>query len=434
MTFTQRIVTGSTDAMSAVIGIILLSGYCFFREKRTRAEVAFMILLGLGIMDGICESMACLVPGYAWMMIPGYLANDLMPLTYTYYLMFKIREREAISSRLLYIAVPASIGAVVVHFMSVLNSNLLTAVENGFPVFGQSSSEGIMIAFIIIIDLAALVQHRRSLGTQRCLLFACIAILPMVVPYAMSFFSGSHVRLSIIMLTLLTLYVRVHVLDMHRMADQEKELTRSRMDLMISQIRPHFLYNALSVIYYLCERDPETAQQAVGDFTAFLRNNLDAMEHEQQRPFSRELEVLKSYLSLESLRYGKRLSVEYDIGAKDFMIPALSVQPLVENAVKHGIAPKKGGGTVRIRSGETETGYVVEVEDDGVGYNPVTRSKEEHTGIGLKNVAERLSITCGGTLTVRRLSGEGGTLARIVLPKTGNGQMRQHETQEGKEE
>ena len=89
---------------------------------------------------------------------------------------------------------------------------------------------------------------------------------------------------------------------------------------------------------------------------------------------------------------------------------------------------------MRIRSGETETGYVVEVEDDGVGYNPVTRSKEEHTGIGLKNVAERLSIICGGTLTVRRLSGEGGTLARIVLPKTGNGQMRQHETQERKEE
>ena len=117
----------------------------------------------------------------------------------------------------------------------------------------------------------------------------------------------------------------------------QKELYQARVQIMVSQIRPHFMYNALSSIAILCKLEPETAYKATITFSDYLRENMDSLKQTAPVPFTKELEHLKKYLYIEKLRFSDMLNIEYDITAEDFEIPLLFVQPLVENAIKHGV-------------------------------------------------------------------------------------------------
>ncbi len=198
--------------------------------------------------------------------------------------------------------------------------------------------------------------------------------------------------------------------------EQEKELAESRISIMMSQIQPHFLYNSLNSIYHLCGKNPQLAQQAINDFSEYLRGNLDSLKRKSPVPFDVELKHIEIYLSLEKMRLDEELDIVYDIETKDFMIPSLAVQPLVENAVKYGIAKSEVGGTVRIATKEYESFYEIIVEDDGIGYDMTQEPSDDKTHIGIENVKKRLWTMCHATLTIESAAGE-GTKAIIHLPK-----------------
>lgn len=199
----------------------------------------------------------------------------------------------------------------------------------------------------------------------------------------------------------------------------EKELYEAKVAVMASQIRPHFMYNALTSIAMMCTIDPETAQEATVTFAKYLRENMDSLKQKAPVPFVHELEHLKKYLYIEKLRFGKKLNIEYDIQADDFVIPLLSVQPLVENAVKHGVGMKKKGGTVKISSRETDTAFEVIISDDGVGFDTSAERKDDgRSHVGMENTRTRLKEMCGGEVIIESTVGE-GTAARIILPKEG---------------
>ena len=202
-----------------------------------------------------------------------------------------------------------------------------------------------------------------------------------------------------------------------RAKELEKELKENQMSLAMSQIKPHFIYNALNSIYQLCEDDVELAQQTIGDFSDYLQRSLSAVERKSLISFGEELKHVKTYLKLEQLRFGKRLNVEYHVEQADFMLPALSVQPLVENAVKHGICKKgENGGTVILTVKESPDCYEVMVSDDGAGFVPGSEAKGEGTHVGIRNVRKRLDILCHGTLEIESEPGK-GTTATIRIPK-----------------
>lgn len=202
-----------------------------------------------------------------------------------------------------------------------------------------------------------------------------------------------------------------------RAARMDAELTRSRTSIMLSQIQPHFLYNALCVIQDLCHGKAPEAERATIAFSRFLRGNLDSLKAEAPIPFARELDHTKYYLTLEAMRFGARLRVDYDIRAERFCLPAMTLQPIVENAVRYGVMKREEGGTVRIKSLETEEHYIVTVEDDGVGFDPYQKHADGRTHIGIDNVRQRLR-QIGGDLTVVSRPGE-GTTASLTLPKGG---------------
>lgn len=199
----------------------------------------------------------------------------------------------------------------------------------------------------------------------------------------------------------------------------EKEAYEAKVAVMASQIRPHFMYNALTSIAMMCQIDPETAQEATITFAKYLRGNMDSLKQTKPVPFEVELEHLKKYLYIEKLRFGKKLNVEYDIQATDFKLPMLSVQPLVENAVKHGVGMKKNGGTVTIISRDTGNAYEVIVRDDGVGFDTDAPKKDDgRSHVGMENTRSRLKEMCGGTVNIESTV-DVGTTATIILPKEG---------------
>jgi two-component system, LytTR family, sensor kinase len=204
--------------------------------------------------------------------------------------------------------------------------------------------------------------------------------------------------------------------EMLRTKKQEQELADSRIAIMLSQIQPHFLYNSLNSIRQLCKNDPIAAQTAIEDFATYLRGNLDSIKRNTPVPFTKELEHIRIYLSLEKMRFEDELQIIWSVETADFMLPALTVQPLVENAVKYGVGKKPCGGTVTIATMEKPDAYVITVRDDGVGYDPMETQDDGRTHIGIDNVRSRLAFMCGGTLRIETAPGM-GTTATVRIPK-----------------
>ena len=199
-----------------------------------------------------------------------------------------------------------------------------------------------------------------------------------------------------------------------RAAKLEKELEDSRIAIMLSQIKPHFLYNVLNTIYHLYRKEPETAQEAVSTFAEYLRCNMLSIEKQDPIHFSEEYQHIQTYLSLEQIRFRDKLGIIYDIQVMDFKLPPLTVEPLVENAVKHGVTKKRGGGTVTVSTCKTDEGIQITVADTGVGFDPESYMEDGKPHIGIRNVRSRLRNTVGGSLSIT--SSENGTVAVVTIP------------------
>lgn len=197
-----------------------------------------------------------------------------------------------------------------------------------------------------------------------------------------------------------------------REKEMQAELEKSKTAVMFSQIQPHFLYNSLGAIRELCRQDPEDARNALGTFITYLRGNMDSIQREHTIHFSKELNHISAYLQLEKLRFGEDLNVVYDVQETDFFIPSLTIQPLVENAVKHGICGREDGGTVTLHTHREGDAVIVKILDDGVGFDVDNIEKLEH--VGIKNVRNRLKYIVNGTLDIESKK-DVGTTATITI-------------------
>ncbi len=206
-------------------------------------------------------------------------------------------------------------------------------------------------------------------------------------------------------------------LHLQNVRARERDLrTQQRVQIMLSQIKPHFLYNALGAIEALCDTDPRAAKAATVKFSKYLRSNLNAISQEGAIPFEKELSHTKLYLGLEQTRFEDALQVIYRINTTDFSLPALTLEPIVENAVRHGVRGNPDGrGTVTIRTERYPDYIELSVQDNGPGFDPSRIPADGRSHIGISNVRERLERVCGGSLQIRSIPG-GGTLVIIRLP------------------
>jgi len=204
-----------------------------------------------------------------------------------------------------------------------------------------------------------------------------------------------------------------------KLAEQEKALMQARMDALISQINPHFLFNTLNTVSSLIRFDPDTARTVLLKLANILRRRLKSQMHFV--PLKQEMEFIDDYLDIEVVRFGPdKLQICKQVEAEtlDFMIPSMILQPLLENAIRHGVGPKIEGGTITLRVTRDKGQLLIEVLDDGVGIPEQRRPGVLDSGIGISNVHERLKVLYGQDFSMRIESQHGkGTAIRIEIPE-----------------
>ena len=268
-------------------------------------------------------------------------------------------------------------------------------------------------AAILVLNLIGLFRRRNrfSKRQQQALLVYMAAPLAAIVIQMFSYgvllvSLGTLVGAYVMFIFILTEQTDIAV-------RQARENAEKEFGLKVLQMRPHFIYNAMTSIYYLVDTDPEAAKGAIRDFSQYLHRNFSAVVKTENVPFEEELAHTRAYLAIEKTRFGERLDVRYDTPETAFSLPPLTVEPIVENAVKHGMDPDLDALHILIRTRSLADAWEITVINDGAEFD---LSESDGEGVGLKNVSDRLRIMCGGTLTITPLEG-GGADVTLRIPK-----------------
>lgn len=261
------------------------------------------------------------------------------------------------------------------------------------PCTRWNSSETISWIFILGVLGDLLIYY--CMGSSFGLLFTMLAFLFYVIYVGISF--GAQYR------------------EQEKLLEnKEKQVAQSRVTAMMGQIRSHFIFNILNAISGMCKYDPEKADKTIICFARYLRANMDIMQNDQPVTFHTALQHLEDYITLEQIRFGDKIHFVTDITQEHFMLPSLILQPIVENAIKHGLTPKPSGGTITLRTWVDGGDIKISIRDDGVGFD--VNSVDESKSVGLSNVRFRLQYMMHGCLSIESTPGHGTTVT-ISLPQ-----------------
>ena len=275
-------------------------------------------------------------------------------------------------------------------------------------------SQGYQVVVLTAVFIISV--FNKKLNVREKIAFSSYCILPLIATILQNIFAGYAITYASIIVAVEILFFFVNVQKNIDLLQEEEKNQEAQVKLMLSQIQPHFMYNSLSAISTLITTDPEKAQTSLDEFTEYLRTNLASITETRLIPFVTELKHIQTYVSLERMRFNDRINVIYDIGTTDFFIPPLTIQPIVENAIKHGILKKIEGGTVTITTYETDTEVIVEIKDDGIGFDLKNINFDENVHFGLKNISYRIKQTCNGDLNITSKKNV-GTNIRVTFKK-----------------
>ena len=269
---------------------------------------------------------------------------------------------------------------------------------------------------ITVLNLIGAFRQRNRLSKRYYLAFLT-ELLPMAVAMFIHFFVPVFELLTIAIVIGALSMLGIILSDQNgQYLRQQRDIAHQRASIMVLQMRPHFIYNTMMSIYYLCKQNPDLAQQVTLDFTTYLRKNFTAIASEDLIPFSEELEHTRAYLAVEQAQFDDMLVVDYDITVTGFRLPPLTLQPIVENAVKHGMDQDSEPLHVFIKTDRTGTDSVISVENTGADFDPRDDS-EPH--IALNNIRQRLEMMCGGSMTIKPRAGS-GTVVTVTIPESGH--------------
>ena len=347
----------------------------------------------------------------------SYGGGTIMALFYLFCILSFVEERGApdVSYRSAYLMRIVCGCYLVLVFLSMFNGMLFQVDAHGNLTDGSYYWIAWLIdPMILLIEILVVVHYRKNLSRLGTIVMLNFGLVSLLTTGLQSIWYPVPELLACT-LALLLMFMLFYWEMAKNLVENERELMQSQMSLAISQIQPHFLYNTLSTIAELCRKDSAMAEEVTNRFALYLRGNLEHMGDSFPVEFSKELKHVQTYLWIEKIRFQEELQVVYDIQTEDFIIPALTVQPLVENAVKHGMMGSENVCTITIRTKCVERGYQVIIEDDGCGFDPEQVKNDGRKHIGIESVRSRLKFMVGGTLTVKSAIGKGTTVI-IEIP------------------
>ncbi len=321
-----------------------------------------------------------------------------------------------------YIGMKISISRNPLRVVLVLESALLTLVTAAWflPVPGWLNALGLSMLLPFVsaaVSVGMAVRHMKLLRARELISLLLYVLITAASYAAEAAFPGLWAAYFGSAVAMFIIYVNIQSELGQRLKEQEHELAASRTAITLSQIQPHFIINTLLNVESLChDAGNIQAENIMRNLTDYLGGNLRALTEKEPIAFVKELEHTKQYLSIAQVRFEDKLRVEFDIRETDFKLPALTVQPLVENAVWHGICNRENGGTVTVRTEKTPDSYRVIIADNGVGFDPAATIQDSRPHIGIENVRHRIETICGGSLTIDSTPGV-GTNAVLTIPR-----------------
>ena len=335
----------------------------------------------------------------------------------------EITARREVGKGIIYI-----FNAAIAHSLALLGSEvvfvrILAGLEQEFALPGLISIMACQV-FAIWFQLKYTLMDKdgvvRLFKRQEMISVGCVAaiVLPWVVALGMESLLPQFSFLGLSRaVSVFIFYIIYRDREDKRLEKEAGEIAMERSRFLAEQMRPHFIFNALMCIEDLCYTDPEQAAKRLEDFSGFLRGNIEAMTNQDQIPFSRELEHIRQYIMLEKAGTTHDFCVEQNLEVTDFYIPPLTIQPIVENAIKHGVMGRKDDKGKVIISTRMMGNFVrITVEDNGNAGADLTAHQKEHKGVALENVKKRVRLLDG---TLKEEMRDEGTIVTITLPAGG---------------
>ena len=287
------------------------------------------------------------------------------------------------------------------------------------PLYGLIFAIGLLPA---VLNIVTTIKNRKLFGAKDAGFLLAFTLVPSV-GVAFDLLSDLCISYLLSAIIIVVIFLGINVKRMQdtlkreaELAKSREEMTNMRVNLMMAQIQPHFLYNTLSVISYLCTEDPKEAEAATNEFADYLKSNLRSINSQKPIPFAEELRHVENYLKIEKRRYADRIRIAYDVRTVDFKIPALALQTMVENAVRYGAEARYEPTTVTVSARKADAAFVVTVRDDGVGFDVSRAPEDDRLHIGIEGTRSRLAAMVGGTLEIESRLGAGTTVT-MTIPK-----------------
>ncbi len=271
------------------------------------------------------------------------------------------------------------------------------------------------VVLLAIYSLRCLNEKQKQKG----IIVLFMAVIVFITQTMGAFGMESKYMPTIAAIEVLTYYYYLSAVEhgetLEALAENRIKLEQNKNNLLLAQIRPHFINSNLAVIRSLCYEEPKKAVEMIDHFSEYLRENIKQIDDSRLVPFKDEMESVENYLYLEMQRFQDRVSIEEDLQVTDFYVPPLSIQTIVENAVRHGISMTGVKGTIWISTRKEENETLVIVKDNGKGFDPDQIDFDGANHVGVKNVKDRYKRLLGGHVDIESKVGE-GTVVTFHIP------------------
>ena len=406
------------NIFGCIIALIIFSACLGEKISSHTGSTSFLCLLVCAIVALLADSLGWTCEGYVHLSVVTVIANTIAScagqmavLCFMTYLCQHLYDNSRSAKFILNIfrvlccaSLLYCIGNAFFGYAFVVNdTGHYVHAENGYMVVVHLLFS--IASFITLILMALFATSTNRASRVGFIIYTLFPIAGIVADYTVHGIALTYVS---IVVSIMVIYTSIY-LQRQKMIDEQANA------LMLSQINPHFTYNTLTTIAAMCDMSPKLAKSLTIDFSHYLRHNLDSVRGGDMIPFGKELEHVECYLKIEKARFREKLNVVYSIQSKDFLIPPLTVQPLVENAVKHGITQKINGGTLKISTYSTDKHHVIEIIDDGAGFDTET-SDNSRRHVGLENVNSRVKRMCRGSVSIKSIV-DVGTRVTIEIPR-----------------
>lgn len=413
----------------AMIVLTIVYVSCVY-GKRNRSSDSFIMLLMSVYLCVFCELGSWMVDQVADARVYNYLFNIgsacMMIISSCLFFFFTckslgidLNDIKAIRSSITGVAI---IG-IIAEIMNVIFGYYYYIDKQG--IYARSSIGSFLsyLPYVYILGITGFLIIRMQMSPKKKCIYMSYILVPFMISawYTLTgipptFYVATFISVILIYANIYIDLGRENVEYELENAHKETELALQRNKQTLSQIRPHFIFNALGSIEELCVVDAKKAERAVHYFSKYLRANMDALGEKDMVLFGTELEHIHNYIWLEKMRFDDELDYIEDIRFDDFMIPTLSIQPLVENAIKHGMMGKEEGTLhVRIRTYQKDNNYVIEVSDDGCGFDTGRKKDDGRSHIGMTYAKTSIENRLGGTISIDSKIGK-GTMVTVVIP------------------